>query len=164
MRPTGLEPPFVGRDRELRLLKESLHATGEERTARLLSIVGLAGIGKSRLAWEFFKYVDGVTETIWWHRGRCLAYGEGVAYWALNEMVRMRCGIVENEPPETAREKLRRTVEEFAREYVQRQAAYRQSFRTTHPSLPSEFLRRSAHRATPAIRSANPRLRGRNND
>ena len=113
LRPTGLEPPFVGRDRELRLLKESLHATGEERTARLLSIVGLAGIGKSRLAWEFFKYVDGVTETIWWHRGRCLAYGEGVAYWALNEMVRMRCGIVENESPETAREKLRRTVEEF---------------------------------------------------
>ena len=113
LRPTGLEPPFVGRDRELRLLKESLHATGEERTARLLSIVGLAGIGKSRLAWEFFKYIDGVTETIWWHRGRCLAYGEGVAYWALNEMVRMRAGIVENEAPETAREKLRRTVEQF---------------------------------------------------
>ncbi len=113
LRPTGLEPPFVGRDRELRLLKESLHATGEERTARLLSIVGLAGVGKSRLAWEFFKYVDGVTETIWWHRGRCLAYGEGVAYWALNEMVRMRAGIIENESPETAREKLRRTVEEF---------------------------------------------------
>jgi class 3 adenylate cyclase/tetratricopeptide (TPR) repeat protein len=113
LRPTGLEPPFVGRDRELRLLKESLHATGEEHTARLLSIVGLAGVGKSRLAWEFFKYVDGVSETIWWHRGRCLAYGEGVAYWALNEMVRMRAGIVENEPPESAREKLRRTVEEF---------------------------------------------------
>ncbi len=113
LRPTGLEPPFVGRDRELRLLKEFLHATGEERTARLLSIIGLAGVGKSRLAWEFFKYVDGVTETVWWHRGRCLAYGEGVAYWALNEMVRMRAGIVENEPSETAREKLRRSVETF---------------------------------------------------
>ena len=99
LRPTGLEPPFVGRDRELRLLKEFLHATGEERTARLLSIVGLAGVGKSRLGWEFFKYVDGVTEPIWWHRGRCLAYGEGVAYWALSEMVRMRAGILENEPP-----------------------------------------------------------------
>lgn len=113
LRPTGLEPPFVGRDRELRLLKEFLHATGEERTARLLSIVGLAGVGKSRLGWEFFKYVDGVTEPIWWHRGRCLAYGEGVAYWALSEMVRMRAGILENEPPESAREKLRRSVEEF---------------------------------------------------
>ncbi len=113
LRPTGLEPPFVGRDRELRLLKEFLHATGEERIARLLSIVGLAGVGKSRLGWEFFKYVDGVTEPIWWHRGRCLAYGEGVAYWALSEMVRMRAGILENEAPELAREKLRRSVEEF---------------------------------------------------
>ena len=113
LRPTGLEPPFVGRDRELRLIKEFLHATGEERTARLLSIVGLAGVGKSRLGWEFFKYVDGVTEPIWWHRGRCLAYGDGVAYWALSEMVRMRAGILDNEPPESAREKLRRTVEEF---------------------------------------------------
>src|SRR3984957_9772202 len=113
LRPTGLEPPFVGRDRELRHLKELLHSTGEERTARLMSIVGGAGVGKSRLAWEFFKYLDGVTETIWWHRGRCLAYGEGVAYWALNEMVRMRAGIIENEPVDVAREKLRRTVEEF---------------------------------------------------
>ena len=113
LRPTGLEPPFVGRTRELRLLKEFLHATREEGNARLLSIVGLAGVGKSRLSWEFFKYVDGLTETIWWHRGRCLAYDEGVAYWALNEMVRMRAGIIENEPAETAREKLRRCVEEF---------------------------------------------------
>ncbi len=48
------------------------------------------GIGKSRLAWEFEKYIDGLVEDVWWHRGRCLAYGEGVAYWALAEMVRMR--------------------------------------------------------------------------
>ena len=120
LRPTGLEPPFVGRDRELRLLKELLHGTGEERTARLMSIVGVAGVGKSRLAWEFFKYLDGVSEQIWWHRGRCLAYGEGVAYWALNEMVRMRAGIIENEPPESARAKLRKTVEEFVPEAEER--------------------------------------------
>jgi class 3 adenylate cyclase/tetratricopeptide (TPR) repeat protein len=120
LRPTGLEPPFVGRDRELRLLKELLHSTGEERTARLMSIVGVAGVGKSRLAWEFFKYLDGVSEPIWWHRGRCLAYGEGVAYWALNEMVRMRAGIIENEPPESARAKLRKTVEEFVPETEER--------------------------------------------
>ncbi len=121
LRPTGLEPPFVGRDRELRLLKELLHGTGEEKTARLMSITGVAGVGKSRLAWEFFKYVDGLTETIWWHRGRCLAYGEGVAYWALNEMVRMRAGIIENEPPEVARAKLRSTVEEFVPDAEERQ-------------------------------------------
>ena len=113
LRPTGLEPPFVGRDRELRLMKEFLHATSAEGRARLLSIVGLAGVGKSRLAWEFFKYIDGLTETIWYQRGRCLAYGEGVAFAALTEMVRMRTGIVENEPPESARQKLHRSVEEF---------------------------------------------------
>ena len=113
LRPSGLEPPFVGRDRELRVLKEFLHGTGEESRARLLSIVGVAGVGKSRLAWEFFKYVDGLTEKIFWHRGRCLAYGEGVAYSALGEMVRMRAGIVENEAADSAREKLRRIVLEF---------------------------------------------------
>jgi class 3 adenylate cyclase/tetratricopeptide (TPR) repeat protein len=113
LRPTGLEPPFVGRDRELRLMKEFLHATSAEGRARLLSIVGLAGVGKSRLAWEFFKYIDGLTETIWYQRGRCLAYGEGVAFAALTEMVRMRTGIVENEPLESARQKLRRSVEAF---------------------------------------------------
>ena len=109
-RPTGLEPPFVGRDREIRLLKEYLHATAEEGKARLLSIVGVGGVGKSRLAWEFFKYVDGLSEDVYWHRGRCLAYGEGVAYWALAEMVRMRAGILDNEAPAAAREKLRKAV------------------------------------------------------
>ena len=107
LRPTGLEPPFVGRDRELRLLKEFLHATTLEGKARLLSVVGLAGVGKSRLAWEFFKYTDGLSETVWYQRGRCLAYGEGVAFAALTEMVRMRVGIVENEPPDSAKRKLR---------------------------------------------------------
>ncbi|MGH2870052.1 MAG: adenylate/guanylate cyclase domain-containing protein, partial [Solirubrobacteraceae bacterium] len=113
LRPTGLEPPFVGREREIRLLKEYLHAVSEERKARLLSIVGVGGVGKSRLAWEFFKYVDGLSEVSYWHRGRCLSYGEGVAYWALAEMVRMRAGIVENESPAVARAKLRAAVEEF---------------------------------------------------
>ena len=120
MRPTGLEPPFVGRDRELRLLKEFLHATSEEGKARFLSIVGIAGVGKSRLAWEFEKYADGLDETMYWHRGRCLAYGDGVVYWALAEMVRRRAGIIENEPTESAREKLGHTVEEFVEDEADR--------------------------------------------
>jgi predicted ATPase/class 3 adenylate cyclase len=120
LRPTGLEAPFVGRDRELRLLKEYLHATAEEGKARLLSIVGVGGVGKSRLAWEFFKYVDGLSQGIFWHRGRCLAYGEGVAYWALSEMVRMRAGIVDNEPAASAKEKLRSSVLEFVPEEEER--------------------------------------------
>src|SRR5690606_35133140 len=59
-RADGLEPPFVGRTSELRLLKDMLHATTEDRRARLVSLVGQAGIGKSRLIWEFRKYLDGL--------------------------------------------------------------------------------------------------------
>ena len=103
MRSTGLEAPFVGRARELRLVKELYHATVEERKAQLVAVVGVAGIGKSRLSWEFEKYVDGLADDAYWHRGRCLSYGDGVAYWALAEMVRGRCGIVEDEDPGSAR-------------------------------------------------------------
>jgi class 3 adenylate cyclase/tetratricopeptide (TPR) repeat protein len=112
LRSVGLETPFVGRERELRLVKELFHACADDRKAHLVSVIGIAGVGKSRLGWEFFKYVDGVSEGVWWHRGRCLAYGEGVAFWALAEMVRMRARITEGEDPDSAREKLRSAIEE----------------------------------------------------
>ena len=112
LKPEALESPFVGRERELRLLKELFHASAEERKAHLVSMVGIAGIGKSRLAWELQKYLDGVAQTVLWHRGRCLAYGDGVSYWALAEMVRMRAGIAEGEEPESARRKLRTMLDE----------------------------------------------------
>ncbi len=112
LRSTILEPPFVGRERELRLVKELFHASAEERRAQLVSVVGIAGVGKSRLSWEFEKYVDGLAFDIRWHRGRCLSYGEGVAYWALAEMVRMRCGIAEDEEPGPALEKLHSALAE----------------------------------------------------
>jgi len=112
-RAAGLEPPFVGRDRELRLVKEHFHASAEDGKAHLLSVVGVAGIGKSRLAWEFEKYLDGLIAPVWWHKGRCLAYGDAIAYWALAEMVRMRARIAENEPVESALAKLTGVVEQF---------------------------------------------------
>ena len=62
MRSAALEPPFVGRDRELRLVKELFHACGEEGKAQLVCAIGIAGIGKSRLAWEFEKYIDGLAD------------------------------------------------------------------------------------------------------
>jgi class 3 adenylate cyclase/tetratricopeptide (TPR) repeat protein len=112
LKSQGLEAPFVGRDRELRLIKDLFHASADERKAHLVSVTGIAGIGKSRLGWEFYKYFDGIVETVWWHRGRCLAYGEGVTYWALADMVRMRCRIAEDEGEETGVGKLRTTLEE----------------------------------------------------
>jgi class 3 adenylate cyclase/tetratricopeptide (TPR) repeat protein len=113
MKSAGLEAPFVGRDRELRLVKELFHASADNRKAHLLSVIGIAGIGKSRLTWEFFKYVDGLRQLVWWHRGRCLAYGEGVTYWALAEMVRGRAGILEGEDEVSSLAKLRSTLEEY---------------------------------------------------
>ena len=119
LRSEGLEAPFVGRERELRLVKELFHASAEQSRAQLVQITGIAGIGKSRLAWEFFKYIDGLAEgyagatAISWHRGRCLAYGEGVAYWALAEMVKTRARILEGEKTESAREKLAACLAEY---------------------------------------------------
>src|SRR5581483_5433391 len=66
LRSAELEPPFVGRDRELHLIKELFHVTAEEHRAQLVSITGIGGIGKSRIAWEFEKYLDGVAELVWW--------------------------------------------------------------------------------------------------
>jgi class 3 adenylate cyclase/tetratricopeptide (TPR) repeat protein len=129
LKSTGLEAPFVGRDRELKLIKDLFHASAQDRRAHLVSVTGIGGIGKSRLTWEFYKYFDGIVELVWWHRGRCLAYGEGVAYWALADMVRMRCRIGEEEGAESARKKLRATLEEHVpdageREFVEPRLAH----------------------------------------
>src|SRR5690242_13701860 len=112
LKSEGLEAPFVGRDRELRQIKELFHASADERKAHLVSVTGIAGIGKSRLAWEFYKYFDGLLQIVYWHRGRCLSYGEGVTYWALADMVRMRCRIAEDEEPGSALAKVAEVLEE----------------------------------------------------
>ncbi len=108
----AIEPPFVGRTEELRLLKDLLHATGREAKVRVASVTGIGGIGKSRLSWELLKYIDGLTEDIYWHHGRCPAYGDGITFWALGEMVRMRAGIAETDPPGVSRSKLAASVAE----------------------------------------------------
>jgi class 3 adenylate cyclase/tetratricopeptide (TPR) repeat protein len=107
------EPPFVGRAEDLRLAKELLHATGRERRPRLLHVTGVAGIGKSRLVWELKKYVDGLTETFLWHQGRCPAYGDGVTFWALSEMVRGRARIADTDDEPTARAALAACLEQY---------------------------------------------------
>ena len=111
-RSSGLEAPFVGRDRELRLVKDLFQTSADTGRAHLALVTGSAGIGKSRLSWEFEKYADGLTGTFWWHKGRCLSYGEGVAYWALAEMVRGRAGILEAEDASVATAKLTASVSE----------------------------------------------------
>ena len=147
-RPDALEPPFVGRTDELRFLKEQFHAVGRERRARLVSLVGQAGIGKSRLAWELEKYLDGVVEQVWWHRGRSPSYGEGVTFWALGEMIRRRAGLAEGDDEETTRARSRRCS--------QRARRRRDRARLDRATDPRP-ARRSARRPPAAGRSCSPR-------
>ena len=109
----SLEPPFVGRANELRLLKDLLDAVGIESKARMVSLVGEAGIGKSRLVWEFLKYIDGLVDTIYWHEGRSPAYGEGVTFWAISEMIKGRAGIAEGDDDETVARRLDETLDTY---------------------------------------------------
>ena len=115
-RGSGLEAPFVGRDRELLAITAAGERVMSTRRAELVTVLGDAGMGKSRLGWEFYKRVDGIADEVFWHRGRCISYGEGVSFWALAEIVRMRADIAENEPVASARAKLRATVEQYVAE------------------------------------------------
>ena len=119
-RSETLEAPFVGREEELRLLKDLFHATGREGKSRLVSVIGPGGIGKSRLAWEFLKYIDGLVENVWWHAGRSPAYGEGITFWALGEMVRGRAGLAETDDEATTRDRVAAAVRQHVADEEER--------------------------------------------
>ncbi len=123
-RPGVLEAPFVGRDHEVRLVKELFHASAERKSARLVLVSGVAGVGKSRLGWEFFKYSDGLAGEVLWHAGRCLSYGEGVSYWALSEMVRARLSISEEDPLDVVAERLVSGLERWITDPSDREFIY----------------------------------------
>jgi len=110
--PLGLEARLVGRDEELGLLKQTLQRVELERRVALVTVLGSAGVGKSRLAWEFMKYVDGLPQLVYWRKGRCSSYGN-VSYSALAEAIKFQCGILEDDSPDEARRKVARSVEEL---------------------------------------------------
>ena len=109
----GLQAQFVGREAELRLIKELLHAAVSRSSAGLVAVSGAAGVGKSRLRSELLDYLTGLPDRFLWHPGRCLPYGDGVAYWALAEMVRHRLGIPEDAQFEETERKLRAGLEQW---------------------------------------------------
>jgi class 3 adenylate cyclase/predicted ATPase len=116
-----LEATFVGREPELRLIKELFHSTVDRSSARLVAVSGAAGVGKTRLRWEFFKYIDGLANLVLWHSGRCPSYGDGVAYWALAEMVRARLGIPEEAEAAEAEAKLAAGLERWVQDAAERE-------------------------------------------
>jgi class 3 adenylate cyclase/tetratricopeptide (TPR) repeat protein len=119
-RAGGLEAPFVGRDDDFALLKDLFRATARDKRPRLVSVLGPAGIGKSRLAWEFLKYIDGLVDDTYWHAGRSPSYGEGVTFWALGEMIRRRSGALESDDEPTTRQKLSATAREWLADETER--------------------------------------------
>ena len=103
---------LVGREQELAVLRDALSRVRSSRTSQLVTLVGVPGLGKSRLVYELRRIVEEDPELITWRQGRCLAYGEGVTLWALGEIVKAQAGIHEQDPPSAAAEKVRRAAEE----------------------------------------------------
>lgn len=97
------DTPIVGREAELAMLRDVLAEATDRGVPRLVTVVGDAGVGKSRLIGEFLA---GVADDAFAYRGRCLPYGEGITFWPLVGIVRDAAAIVDDDPPDRARAKL----------------------------------------------------------
>jgi predicted ATPase/class 3 adenylate cyclase len=101
--------PLVGRELEKPLLLGTYERAAKQRSCQLVTIVGEPGVGKSRLCAELFQHIEQSPDVIW-RQGRCLPYGEGIAFWALGEVVKAECGILESDSPTEAAAKLDRAL------------------------------------------------------
>jgi tetratricopeptide (TPR) repeat protein len=97
----------VGRRRPLRLLDEAFREAVEERICHLFTVLGVAGVGKSRLVDEF---IDSLGDQARVAVGRCLAYGHGITYWPVAEAIRHGAGIAEDETSEATAARLREVL------------------------------------------------------
>src|SRR5437762_413505 len=102
--------PLIGRDQELALLLGTAQRVREDREPQLVTLVGVPGIGKSRLTFELFGALSD-DETLRWRQGRCLPYGDGVAFSAVGEIVKSHAEIFESDDAERAEQKLIRAIE-----------------------------------------------------
>src|SRR6478609_3323242 len=109
-----LRTPLVGRERERNMLADAFQHARTAQSAQLVTLVGVPGIGKSRLVAELFQITDADEEIISWRQGRSLPYGERVSFWALGEIVKAHAGILDSDDAATAEEKLRAMVEALA--------------------------------------------------
>ncbi len=98
-----LDSPLVGRAGDLRALERSFELAEAERACRLFTVLGPAGIGKSRLIHEFVSWL-GERATVL--QGRCLPYGDGITFWPLIEVVKEAAGLSDRDSPDEARKKI----------------------------------------------------------
>ena len=104
--------PLVGRELERPLLIATFERAAKQRACQLVTLVGEPGVGKTRLCAELFAYIEQRPGLVRWRQGRCLPYGEGIAFWALGEIVKAECGILESDSPEAASAKLDQAIPE----------------------------------------------------
>jgi predicted ATPase/class 3 adenylate cyclase len=100
----GMEAKLIGRDEELAVLKQTFRRVQGEARPALVSVVGPAGVGKTRLVRELERHVEGLPEFVYWRRGRCLAYGNA-SYSALADAVKAQCEILEDDASDVALKK-----------------------------------------------------------
>jgi class 3 adenylate cyclase/tetratricopeptide (TPR) repeat protein len=103
-----LGSPLIGRDREFALLEEVFERTVEARSCELVTVMGPAGVGKSRLTREFVPRLGDRTTVV---VGRCLPYGEGITFWPIIEVLRNVAGISDLDSPDEARRKIGELLE-----------------------------------------------------
>ena len=101
---------LVGRQRELAALSDTLARVLSANEPQLVTLVGVPGMGKSRLVWELFQQLDAAHEMFTWRQGRSVPYGEGVSFWALGEIVKAQAGILESDSISVASDKLTESV------------------------------------------------------
>ena len=97
------DTPLIGRDRELRQLETALDQVTVNETCQLFTVLGPAGVGKSRLVHEFLRSVRPDAQVL---RGRCLPYGERVGLWPVAETIRQAAGIGETDEGDVVRAKI----------------------------------------------------------
>jgi class 3 adenylate cyclase/tetratricopeptide (TPR) repeat protein len=114
--------PLVGRVQELDALRDALTRARTQREPQLVTLGGVPGIGKSRLVYELFRGLQADPDLVIWRQGRSLPYGEGIAYWALSEIVKAQAGILETDGENEAAAKLARSVSDVVLE--EREAAW----------------------------------------
>ena len=102
----GLPPVFVGREAELELLKVTYRRAVSGHAPCLVTVVGEAGVGKTRLASELSQRLAGESPDLLTRTGRCLSYGRGITYWPLGEILKEELGLVEGDSKEVVRRML----------------------------------------------------------
>jgi class 3 adenylate cyclase/tetratricopeptide (TPR) repeat protein len=108
--------PLVGRERERALLADMLVRVREERSPQLVTLVGVPGIGKSRLVYELLGVVEKSGVLTYWRQGRTLPYGEGASFSALSDIIKAQAGIFDTDSPADAEQKLSTAVNELVAE------------------------------------------------